>query len=72
MNTSISHCVCGQHPHRVEQPAHLGFPNVFRDENQAAAVIVGWPGRELDRRMGEMLHRLDHHRPVQPITLPIR
>src|SRR5262249_43152562 len=45
----------GQRAHRSQQVAHLRFRNAAGDEHEPAGAVLAGPGRELDRRMGEVL-----------------
>jgi len=49
-------------PHCREQSLHLPFAQIPGNENKAAPAIAVGPAVEFDRRMGEVLHELHHHR----------
>jgi hypothetical protein len=54
----------GQRAHRGQEVAHLAFRNAAGDEHEPARAILAGPGRELDRRMGEVLDHVHHNRPA--------
>src|ERR1700751_5630762 len=47
--------VARQRAHRGQEVAHLAFRNAAGDEHEPARAILAGPGRELDRRVGEVL-----------------
>src|SRR5580704_917866 len=51
-----------QRLHSCEQISHVALHNIPRDEHDAAVAVLIRPGFELDRRMGEVLDILHHHR----------